>query len=138
MRERKHILNVKLNRISKIKKGKEYKFQSSNLSNKEKFRKQFEKESKVINDRIRDMKNEKQILIRLREINNRLIRENKEIRSKLEEKNKLSDEEVQQNKEQNVIINDVENSNNNTQSGWYANRFLKSVIQNLRKWLTML
>lgn len=122
LRERKHVLNVKLNRLRKIKKNKQCRFQSSNFNEKRKIRKKFEMQSKRVEDEIRSISNEKQYLIKLREINNRLIKENKNMKVQLEECRKL------RNESENIL-----NNNNNNENG-----FIYRVIHNLRRWLAML
>lgn len=131
LKERKHLLNIKLKKLRKVKKENEYKYQSSNFSDKKEIRKKFERENKKLEDEIRDINNEKKCIIRLREVNNRLIRENRNIKIGLDESRNLKNENhVLMNKKENII----EASDRSSQILCMIN----NVIQYLRKWLTML
>lgn len=130
LKERKHLLNMKLKKLRKIRREKECNYQSSNLSDKEQKRKKFERENKKIEDKIRDINNEKQCIIRLREVNNRLIRDNRNIKIELDESRKLKNE--------NNLINKKENIIDANGRSFQILCKIKSVIQYLRNWLTML
>jgi hypothetical protein len=132
LKERKHILNLKLKKLRKIKRENEYKYQSSNLSDKREIRKKFERESEKIKGKIRDINHEKQIIIRLREVNNRLMRENRDIKIELDENRKLKKGKYELINEKTEAIK-TENILKKNENG-----ILSSVIQYLRKWLTML
>jgi hypothetical protein len=127
LKDRKHVLNLKLKKLKKIKKEKQYKYQSSNLSEKSKIRKKFERENKRIKEEIRNINDEKQLIIRLRELNNRLVNENKDIKAKLEESKRSK------NRDRSDCVIQENIVNRESEHG-----ILNCIIQYLRKWLTML